>query len=164
MRIIDIHKFITPAQRQAINLLASYGRATGIGIHLFGGFVRDLALGRVLAGVREQEEMRVVLLNTKHAVVDQQVVYKGTVNSAAVRSAELLRPAVAAGAPAIIVVHNHPSGDPEPSPEDRVTTWKLVEAGRTLDIAVLDHIVIDTPDRWVSMKEQSLCSFGGIVN
>ena len=56
MRIIDIHKFITPAQRQAINLLASYGRATGIGIHLFGGFVRDVALGRVLAGVREQEE------------------------------------------------------------------------------------------------------------
>ena len=106
-----------------------------------------------------QEQLRVLLLNTKNGVVGQEVVYKGTVNAIDIRAAEVLRPAVAAGTPAFIVVHNHPSGDPTPSPEDMACTRQLVDAAKLLDVAMLDHIVVCDADRWVSMRERGLVAF-----
>lgn len=102
-----------------------------------------------------QESLRVVLLNTKHHVVGIREVYRGSVNSAQVRPAEVFRDAVRENCLALIVVHNHPSGDPTPSPEDIAVTRDLIRAGETLDIDVLDHIVI-AGGRFVSLKAQRL--------
>jgi len=106
-------------------------------------------------GLLEQEHLRVVLLNTKNQVLAMPEVYKGSVNSAQVRVSELLREAIREGCPALIVVHNHPSGDPTPSPDDIDLTRQLIEAGKLLDIDVLDHIVIGGQG-FVSLRERGL--------
>jgi DNA repair protein RadC len=90
----------------------------------------------------DQEQLRVVLLDTKHRVLAIRTVYQGSVNQAQVRVAEVFRDAVRANAPAVMVVHNHPSGDPTPSAADIALTVELVRAGRMLDIEVLDHLII----------------------
>ena len=89
-----------------------------------------------------QEQLRVLLLNTRNEVVGQRVIYQGNVNSAIVRPAEVLRPAVVESVPSIIVSHNHPSGDPTPSPEDVAITKDLAAAGKLLGVELLDHVVI----------------------
>ena len=104
-----------------------------------------------------QEQLRVLLLNTKNQVLGQRVVYQGNVNSSIVRPAEVLRPAVMEAVPSIIISHNHPSGDPTPSPEDAAITRELVQAGKLLGIELLDHIVIGG-ERFVSLKERGLMS------
>jgi DNA repair protein RadC len=106
-------------------------------------------------GYLAQEQLRVVCLDTKNYVVAQQVVYQGTVNSSVVRVAEVFKPAISRTCPAIVVAHNHPSGDPAPSPEDVRTTEQLRKAGELLDIELLDHIVIGH-NCFVSMKERRL--------
>lgn len=103
----------------------------------------------------QQEQLRVLCLDTKNRVVWQQTIYQGTVNSSAVRAAEVFKPAVSRSSPAIVVVHNHPSGDPTPSSEDVRTTEQLVKAGEYLDIELLDHLVIGH-SRFVSLKERGL--------
>ena len=103
----------------------------------------------------EREELRVLLLNTKNQVIGVERLYRGSVNSALVRPAEVFSAAVRRTCPAIAVVHNHPSGDPAPSPEDVSMTARLIEAGEILDIEVLDHVVIGA-QRYVSMKERKL--------
>lgn len=115
--------------------------------------VHDL-LGPELS-ILAQEQLRVLLLNTRNQVVGQRTVYQGTVNSSAVRPAEVLRAAVIENAPSIVVCHNHPSGDPTPSPEDVKVTHDLVAAGKLLDIEVMDHIVIGK-GRYASLKEKGL--------
>lgn len=90
----------------------------------------------------DQENLKVVLLDTRHRVVGSPTVYKGSVNSAVVRMAELFREATRQNCPSLILAHNHPSGDPSPSPEDIQLTTQAIEAGRQLDIKVLDHIII----------------------
>ena len=102
-----------------------------------------------------QEQLRVLLLNTRNQVVGQRVVYQGNVNSSIVRPAEVLRPAVLEAVPSIIVSHNHPSGDPTPSPEDAAITRELAQAGKLLGIELLDHVVIGG-ERFVSLKERGL--------
>lgn len=102
-----------------------------------------------------QESLRVVLLNTKNHVLGIREVYKGSVNSAQVRPAEVFREAVRENCLSIIAVHNHPSGDPAPSQDDIAVTRDLVEAGNLLAIELLDHLVIGG-GRWVSMKQQRL--------
>ncbi len=104
---------------------------------------------------QEQEHLRVLLVSTKSEVIDSQEIYKGTVNSAAVRVAEVLKPAVLENAPSIIVVHNHPSGDPTPSGPDIMITRQIKQAAELLDIELLDHIVIGGPT-FVSMKDRGL--------
>lgn len=99
------------------------------------------------------EEMRILILDTKNNVVENIARYKGTVNSSVLRAAEVFRPAVIRNCPSVIVAHNHPSGDPTPSPEDTEVTRQLVEAGRLLDIELLDHLIIGNP-RYVSLKER----------
>ena len=103
----------------------------------------------------EQEHLRVVLLNTKNQVLGIREVYVGNVNSSIVRAAEIFRHAIRENCPAIIIVHNHPSGDPTPSQEDIRVTKQLVEAGALLDIEVLDHIVLGSQGH-VSMKQKQL--------
>ena len=106
-------------------------------------------------GALEQEELRVVLLDTKNYIVRIVTVYKGNVNTAIVRVGELFRDAIRHNAASIIVVHNHPSGDPTPSPEDVRVTEMVVEAGKLNDIAVLDHLIF-ARNRYVSLKDRGL--------
>ncbi|HEV8192453.1 MAG TPA: DNA repair protein RadC [Ktedonobacterales bacterium] len=102
-----------------------------------------------------QEQLRVLCLDAKHRVIWQQTIYQGTVNSSEVRAAEIYKPAVMRSSPAIVVVHNHPSGDPTPSSEDVRTTEQLVKAGESLDIELLDHIIVGH-GRFASLKERGL--------
>ncbi len=106
-------------------------------------------------GLLQQEQLRVILLNTKNQVLGITEVYKGNVNTSLIRAGELFREAVRENCPAIIVVHNHPSGDPTPSPEDGKITEQIVEAGKLLNIEVLDHIVIGQQN-YVSLREKGL--------
>ncbi len=106
-------------------------------------------------GLLEQEHLRTVLLDTKNNVLRVVNVYTGSLNTAVVRVGEVFREAIRANCAAIIVVHNHPSGDPTPSPEDVQVTETLVAAGKLLDIEVLDHVVIGR-NRYVSLKERGL--------
>ena len=103
----------------------------------------------------EQESMRVILLDTRNRVQAIQTVYQGSLNTTMVRVGELFREAVRANCAAIIVAHNHPSGDPSPSPEDVAITKDIVTAGKLLSIEVLDHLVIGR-QRFVSLKERGL--------
>jgi len=103
----------------------------------------------------EQEHLRVILLDTRNRVLDTVEIYKGSVNSSQVHIGELFKPAIRRNASALIVVHNHPSGDPTPSPDDVSVTRAIVQAGKLLDVEVLDHIVIGQ-GRWVSLKERGL--------
>jgi DNA repair protein RadC len=103
----------------------------------------------------EQEHLKVMLLDTRNHVLDVIEVYKGSVNSSQVRVSEVFLPAIRRGAPALLVFHNHPSGDPTPSPDDVAVTRAFVQAGKLLDIDILDHIVIGG-NRWISLKERGL--------
>ena len=104
----------------------------------------------------EQEHLKVLLLNTKNEVLGIQEIYVGNVNTSVVRPAEVFRPAVRENVPSVIVVHNHPSGDPAPSPEDISITQHLVSAGKLLSVELLDHLVIGSGGRFVSLKERNL--------
>ena len=104
-----------------------------------------------------QEQLRVLLIDTRSQVVGQRVVYQGNVSSAIVRTAEVFRPAVIEAVPSVIVVHNHPSRDPDPSPDDVAITRKLKQAAELLDIDLLDHVVIGGK-RHVSLKNRGLMS------
>ena len=100
----------------------------------------------------DTEQMRVLVLDSKGQLVEKVNLYQGTANSSVLRAAEVFRPAVIRNCPAVILCHNHPSGDPTPSHEDIETTRQLVEAGRILDIELVDHIIIGQ-QRFVSLKE-----------
>ncbi len=100
-----------------------------------------------------QEQLRVLLLDTKNRVMGQRIVYQGNVNSVAIRPAEVLRPAVVESAPHMVLVHNHPSGDPTPSAQDRAITVDLYWAAKMLEIDLLDHVVIGH-EGFVSLKEE----------
>ena len=107
-------------------------------------------------GFLEQEQMRVVSMNTKNHILDVATVYQGSVNTTVIRVAELMRPVIALNASACIVAHNHPSGDPTPSPEDVAVTKQIVEGAKILDIDLLDHLVIGRDGRFVSLKERGM--------
>jgi DNA repair protein RadC len=103
----------------------------------------------------EQEELRVILLDTRNRVVDTVEVYRGSLNTSQVRVGELFKAAIRRNAAAIIVAHNHPSGDPTPSPDDLAVTRAIVQAGKLLDVNVLDHIVVGS-GKFVSLKERGV--------
>ena len=102
-----------------------------------------------------QEQLRVLLLDRRNRVVGQRVIYLGNCYSAVVRLAEVLRPAVVAAVPNLIVVHNHPSGDAAPSTNDVDVTKALAKAAELLGITLLDHVVIGG-DEAVSLKDRGL--------
>jgi DNA repair protein RadC len=104
----------------------------------------------------EQEQLRVVLLDTRNRIIRAPLkLYQGSVNEASVRIAELFREAVRANAVGVILVHNHPTGDPTPSAADVALTAEVVAAGKLLDIKVLDHLIIGQ-GRHASMKRLGL--------
>ena len=106
-------------------------------------------------GALEREELRVLLLNTKNVVLRSVTAYRGNVSSAQVRVAELLRDAVRETATAIMLVHNHPRGDPTPSPDDLHLTAEVLAAARLLDIDLLDHVIV-TAGGYASLRERGV--------
>jgi len=103
----------------------------------------------------QQEHLRLLLLDTKNRVLGMPTVYIGSLNMSVLRVGEVFREAIRQNCAAVIVAHNHPSGDPTPSPEDVAVTERIVNAGKLLDVEVLDHLVIGQ-QRYVSMKERGL--------
>jgi DNA repair protein RadC len=117
---------------------------------------RDVADRLVLQmGRLEREELRVVALDSKNHVLRIATVYQGNVSSSLVRVGELFRDAVRLNAASLILCHNHPSGDPTPSPDDLHLTAEALAAGRLLDIDLLDHLVIGH-DAWVSLRDRGV--------
>lgn len=106
----------------------------------------------------EQEELWVLLLDSRNHHLRTEQLYRGSLNSSTVRPAEIYKAGIRHNAAALIIVHNHPSGDPSPSPEDIHLTRMLIEAGQLLELPILDHVVIGTkgivsikslhPDLW----------------
>jgi len=117
------------------------------------------ALLMVEMGHLDQEQLRALLMDARHQVIRQVLVYQGNVSTSLVRVGEIFREAVRENCAAIIAVHNHPSGDSSPSPEDVAVTREIVQAGRLLGIEVLDHLIIGR-QRYVSLRERGL-GFGG---
>jgi DNA repair protein RadC len=117
---------------------------------------------RLLPAMRhlEREELVVLLLNTKNVVTARRTVYAGNLAGSSVRVGEVYRDAVRRQAAAVVVVHNHPSGDPTPSADDLRITAELAEAGRLLDIELLDHVVIGA-EGWVSLRSLGAASGSG---
>ncbi|MBC7347551.1 MAG: DNA repair protein RadC [Clostridia bacterium] len=103
----------------------------------------------------DREHFRVLLLNTKNQVLAQEKVSVGSINSSIVHPREVFKRAIKESAAALILVHNHPSGDPAPSREDLEVTKRLMEAGKILGIAVLDHVIIGD-GRYLSLREKGL--------
>jgi DNA repair protein RadC len=117
---------------------------------------RDVADRLILQmGRLEREELRVVLLDTKNHVLRVSTVYQGNVSTSLVRVGELFRDAVRLNAANVILVHNHPSGDPTPSPDDLHLTAEALAAGRLLDIDLLDHLVVGH-DAYVSLRDRGV--------
>jgi DNA repair protein RadC len=106
-------------------------------------------------GALEQEELWVILLDIRNRLLDIDKIYRGSLTHSQVRVGELFKSAIRRNAAAIIVVHNHPSGDPSPSPDDIALTRAIIQAGQLIDIQVLDHLVIGQ-GRFVSLKERGL--------
>ena len=106
-------------------------------------------------GARPVEQFGVVLLDAKHRLVRTTVLTVGTLDRSVVHPREVFREAAAARAAGIVLFHNHPSGDPTPSPDDVAVTRAIVQAGKLLDVQCLDHLVIGR-DRYVSLKERGL--------
>ncbi len=104
-----------------------------------------------LMGHLDREELVVCLLNTRNVLLGRSTVYVGNLAGSPVRIAEVYREAIRRQAAAVIVVHNHPSGDPSPSGDDLRITADLADAGRLLDVELLDHLVIGH-DRWISLR------------
>ena len=104
----------------------------------------------------EQEHLMVLLLDTRNRPIGEPVdLYHGSLNTSLVRIAEVFRPAIRANAAAILIAHNHPSGTPDPSPEDVAITRAIAEAGRLLDLECLDHLIIGQ-GRFISLKSKGL--------
>jgi hypothetical protein len=133
-----------------------FGRVAGRQIHS----PRDIAEMLVAEmSCLEREELRVAILSTRNAVLAIETVYLGNVSSSLVRIAELFTEAIRRQAASILVIHNHPSGDPTPSPDDMRLTAEAIAAGRLLDIQVLDHIVIGGGS-FVSLRDRGV-AFNG---
>jgi DNA repair protein RadC len=113
----------------------------------------DLVMYEMMAFT--QENLWVILTDTRNRVLSIEKIYKGSLNSSMVRIGELFKAAIQRSAASLLIVHNHPSGDPAPSPEDVALTRAAIQAGKLLDIEVLDHLVIGA-GKFVSLKERGL--------
>ena len=127
--------------------MASFDAAIGSPADAF-GLCLDMATFDV-------EHLRVIVLNGRSLAIGVVDVYKGSVNTAQIRAGEIFRPAIQRNGTSIIIAHNHPGGDPTPSPDDVAVTRALVNAGKMLEISVQDHLVIGH-GKWQSLKEKGL--------
>jgi DNA repair protein RadC len=105
-----------------------------------------------------REQFVVLVLDTRNQILHQETLYSGTLNTSVVRTAEVFGVALEHNANTIFVAHNHPSGDPSPSPEDVNLTRRLVKAGKLLEVQVLDHLIIGQ-NRYISLRERALGGF-----
>lgn len=99
--------------------------------------------------------MMVMVLDTRNRLLETVEIYHGSLNSSMVRVGELFKPALQRNAASILICHNHPSGDPSPSPEDVLVTRAVNQAGKLLDVSLLDHLIV-SQSRWVSLKEHGM--------
>jgi DNA repair protein RadC len=137
-----------------VRLVREVGSVVGLGSRIRAA---DDAV-KILRPILDPEEVEVFLvlfLNTRSAVTGYSEVTRGILDSSLVHPRECFRAAIAAGAAGIIVAHNHPSGDPTPSAEDRMITRQLVAAGKILDIPVYDHIILAGQD-FTSLAREGL--------
>lgn len=102
----------------------------------------------------DQEHFDAVFLNTKNVVIGRKTIFKGSLNASIAHPREVYREALKIGAASLIVGHNHPSGDPQPSHEDIDVTKRLSEVGKTVGIELLDHVIIGHSGRFISLKEK----------
>jgi proteasome lid subunit RPN8/RPN11 len=117
---------------------------------------QDIAsLLMVEMGLLDQEEFRTVMLDTRNRLQGIVTVYRGSLNTSMIRVGEVYKEALRRNSSSIIIAHNHPSGEPTPSPEDILLTRAIVDAGKLLDVECLDHLVIGQ-GRWLSMRERGL--------
>ena len=122
-------------------------------------------VARLCADLRElaQETFQILTLNAKNGLVNRHMVTLGLADASLVHPREVFRAAIVENAAALVLVHNHPSGDPTPSAEDLRITKQLVEVGRVVDIRVHDHVIIGRPSDsgkgFVSLREEGLCAF-----
>ena len=119
-------------------------------------------VARVVADTAQlaQEAFTVITLNTKYKVIDRHMITLGIADASLVHPREVFRTAIQDSASAIVLTHNHPSGDPNPSAEDLRITRQLLEAGRIIDIDILDHVIIGRGERpFISLRESGLVSF-----
>ena len=103
----------------------------------------------------QREELHVFCLDTKNYVTKQRRIFEGSLNASIIHPREVFRFAIEEAAASIILVHNHPSGDPAPSPEDVHATKQLIEAGKYVQIPVTDHVIIGDGS-YISMKEEGI--------
>jgi hypothetical protein len=151
-----LQRLIREQLRLLSELRSRYGWQSSTGERCTVGAPRDVY--ELLAPEMEplmQEQLRVLLLDTRHHVIDVLTLYQGTVNQTSARIAELFRDAVRINAPAIVLAHNHPSGDATPSGDDIRLTQDAAKAGELLGIELLDHIVVGR-GCFVSLKERRL--------
>ena len=102
----------------------------------------------------DHEQLRVILLDMRNRVLACRVLYEGSLNQSTVRIAEIFKVAIRENAASVAIVHNHPSGDPSPSPEDIRVTRDLVSAGKLLDIEVVDHVIVGRNPQFVSLRQR----------
>lgn len=96
----------------------------------------------------KQEHFYIIILSTRNHIIGEHLVSKGVLDAAIIELREVFRPAIKNSASRIIIIHNHPSGDPTPSPEDIDITKRLIEAGNTLNIKLLDHVIMGNGKWW----------------
>lgn len=113
-------------------------------------------LAAEMIGDKESEHLIVLLMNSKNKVIGMERVYVGNVSAALVRVGELFRAAIRLNACGIVLAHNHPSGEVEPSPEDLHLTAEVIAAGRLLDIAVLDHVIVAEGGAFLSLRDRGV--------
>jgi len=137
-----------------VRLVREPGTATRPAVKIRGAAdVQRLLIERVR--VLDQEAFYIVALDSQSHVRAVHAVTRGILNSSLVHPREVFRAAILAGAAGIIMVHNHPSGDPAPSADDRAVTRQIVDAGRLLDVPCYDHVIL-AGDRYVSFAEAGL--------
>jgi DNA repair protein RadC len=107
--------------------------------------------------VRDQEVMGALFLDVRHRLIADKEIFRGTLSRAAVEPREILKQALLRGASEVVLFHTHPSGDPSPSLEDVAFTRRMAEAGEAIGIRLLDHIVVGSTGRWVSLKDRGAC-------
>jgi DNA repair protein RadC len=105
-------------------------------------------------GVRDQEIMGALYLDTRNRLMAESETFRGTLNRAAVEPGALLKTGLLHGAAGLVVFHTHPSGDPSPSAEDLAFTRRLAEAGRTVGIRLVDHLILGSGERWISLRQR----------